>query len=217
MDRSGDGSSTATSDRPVASHSCHRPVSHEARPADADYYETRLELFSQGDIFRDVPLAYPMPAGELLESDTSAGTRRFLSGPFDVGFGMLVTPTCSMRAQGAPHEYAHPVRTLVPIRPIDDDLQRQLGLDAAKLGLVRKYDRLINYMYLPVEEELGATREPCVPLYARDAAPRLHRRTARHPARDRRRSPAPPSARVVHDGPARKQTHLRSADGLTNY
>lgn len=130
-------------------------MSHEARPADADYYETRLELFSQGDIFRDVPLAYPMLAGELLESDTSAGTRRFLSGPFDVGFGMLVTPTCSMRAQGAPHEYARPVRTLVLIRPIDDDLQRQLGLDAAKLGLVRKYDRLINYMYLPVEEELG--------------------------------------------------------------
>lgn len=29
------------------------------RPGDADYYEReRVELFSQGDLFRDVPLAY---------------------------------------------------------------------------------------------------------------------------------------------------------------
>jgi hypothetical protein len=31
-----------------------------------------------------------------------AGSRRFLSGPFDVGLAMLSTPMCSMRAQGAP-------------------------------------------------------------------------------------------------------------------
>lgn len=37
------------------------------RPPDADYYERdRVELFSQGDLFRDVPLAYPLPAGELV-------------------------------------------------------------------------------------------------------------------------------------------------------
>ncbi len=37
------------------------------RPADADYYEReRVELFSQGDLFRDVLLAYPLPADELL-------------------------------------------------------------------------------------------------------------------------------------------------------
>ena len=36
------------------------------RPSDADYYERdRVELFSQGDLFRDVPLAYPLPADEL--------------------------------------------------------------------------------------------------------------------------------------------------------
>ena len=33
------------------------------RPSDAEYYERdRVELFSQGDLFRDVPLAYPLPA-----------------------------------------------------------------------------------------------------------------------------------------------------------
>ncbi len=40
------------------------------RPQDADYYERdRVELFSQGDLFRDVPLAYPLPA------DSSSSTR----------------------------------------------------------------------------------------------------------------------------------------------
>ena len=40
--------------------------SRPERPADADYYERdRVELFSQGDLFRDVPLAYPLPADEL--------------------------------------------------------------------------------------------------------------------------------------------------------
>lgn len=129
-------------------------MSDEVRPAGGKYYETRLSLFSQGDIFRDVPLAYPMPAGELVEEEAAAGTRCFLSGPLDVGLGMLVTPTCSMRAQGAPDRYAHPVRTVVPVRRIDSDLQQALGLDASKLGLLRKYDRLINYMYLPPDPDL---------------------------------------------------------------
>ena len=36
------------------------------RPPDAEYYEReRVKLFSQGDLFRDVPLAYPLPADEL--------------------------------------------------------------------------------------------------------------------------------------------------------
>ena len=84
-------------------------------------YETRLELFNQGDLFRDVPLAYPGAADQavLSEEDVSAEARRFLSGPFDVGFGMLITPTCSIRAQGAV-SYAHQVKTLVPVRPFEE-------------------------------------------------------------------------------------------------
>lgn len=50
------------------------------RPADAEYYEReRVELLSQGDLFRDVPLAYPMPADELVVDEEGGGGRRFLS------------------------------------------------------------------------------------------------------------------------------------------
>jgi hypothetical protein len=126
----------------------------EERPDDSAYYETRLPLLSQGDIFRDVPLAYPVP-GEIVEEENfSGGSRHFLSGPLETGFAMLTTPTCSMRAQGAPHVYAHPVRTLVPLMPTERLVGEGL-LDAAKLGLVRKYDGLINYMYLPPHQESG--------------------------------------------------------------
>ena len=48
------------------------------RPVDADYHERdRVELFSQSDLFRDVPLAYPLPADELVidEESGEAGRR----------------------------------------------------------------------------------------------------------------------------------------------
>src|SRR5439155_23281808 len=84
------------------------------RPPDADYYERdRVELFSQGDLFRDVPLAYPLPADELVVDEESGGSRRFLSGPLKFGPAMLITPSCSLGAQGI-EGYGHPVRTLVP-------------------------------------------------------------------------------------------------------
>jgi hypothetical protein len=82
------------------------------------------------------------------------GRRRFLSGPFEVGLAMLVTPTCSMRAQGTPDRYAHPVRTLVSLRPFEELVEAGL-LDDSKAGLARKRDGLINYMYLPASKELG--------------------------------------------------------------
>ena len=57
------------------------------RPSDAEYYERdRVELFSQGDVFRDVPLAYLLPADELVVDDAEGGgSRRFLSGPLEFG------------------------------------------------------------------------------------------------------------------------------------
>jgi len=46
------------------------------RPSVAEYYERdRVEFFSQGDVFRDVPLAYPLPANELVVDEESAGSR----------------------------------------------------------------------------------------------------------------------------------------------
>jgi len=125
----------------------------EIRPADAAYYEIRIPLLSQGDIFREVPLAYPVP-GQIVEEQTSGGVRHFLAGPLEIGPAMLITPTCSMRAQKEPGKYAHPVRTLVPIMPIEWLLEKGL-LDESKLGLARKYDGLINYMYLPQHDASG--------------------------------------------------------------
>ena len=55
--------------------------SRPERPADADYCERdRVELISQGDVFRDVPLAYPLPANELVVEAGIGSSRSFLSG-----------------------------------------------------------------------------------------------------------------------------------------
>ena len=123
-------------------------MSHERRPH-GNYFEERIPLFSQGDIFSDVPLAYPTPADELvIDDDEQLEGRRFLSGPLSIGPAMVITPTCSMRAQGSEGDYAHPVRTLVPLRPIRELLDLQI-LDPAKHRLADKRDSLINYMFIP--------------------------------------------------------------------
>ena len=118
------------------------------RPPDADYYERdRIELFSQGDLFRDVPLAYPLPATELVVDQEDARSRRFLSGPLEFGPAMLITPSCSMGAQGTVG-YGHPVRTLVPVLPLAELVERGVVKETA-LDDLRRFDHLINYMYLP--------------------------------------------------------------------
>jgi hypothetical protein len=84
----------------------------------------------------------------------SAGSRKFLSGPFEPGFGLLLTPTCSMAAQSEPGRYAHPVRTLAPVLP----LERLLDEGAVKPGALddlRRFDHLVNYLYLPAIEPAG--------------------------------------------------------------
>lgn len=129
-------------------------LAHERRPTGA-YYEHRTELFSQGDIFMDVPLAYPTPADELvLEDDEPEETaRRFLTGPLAVGPAMLITPTCSLRSRTPGRDYAHPVRTLVPLRPVAELAELEV-LDAAKARLAESRDSLINYMYVPGDPAL---------------------------------------------------------------
>jgi hypothetical protein len=117
------------------------------RPSDADYYERdRVELVSKGDLFRDVPLAYPLPADELLVEEASGG-RRFLTGPLAFGPAMLITPSCSVGAQGAAG-YGHPVRTLVPVIPLAQLIDQGVVKETALVDL-RRFDHLINYMYLP--------------------------------------------------------------------
>jgi hypothetical protein len=143
------------------------------RPADEEYYEQhRVELFSQGDIFRDVPVGYPTileeregegAADQEHREWLAAGTRRFLSGPLDVGFAMLITPSCSMGAQGGGAGYAHPVRTLVVVRTmsslVEDGILREAQIDA-----MRSRDRLVNYMYLPATPD-GELPESAALLY----------------------------------------------------
>ncbi len=114
-------------------------------PSDDSYYAERTSYVRQGDLFQDVPLGYPWPPSAVTHS---AGNRKFLSGPFEPGFAMLLTPTCSMIAQGVADSYAHPVRMLAPAIP----LQELLDKGAVKAGSVqdlRSYDHLINYFYLP--------------------------------------------------------------------
>jgi hypothetical protein len=112
--------------------------------------------FSQGDVFTDVPLAYPTPADELLleEDEPQETARRFLTGPLTVGPAMLITPTCSLRSQTPGRDYAHPVRTLVPLRPVAELAELEV-LDASKARLAESRDSLINYMYLPGDPALG--------------------------------------------------------------
>jgi hypothetical protein len=137
------------------------------RPPDADYYERdRVELFSQGDLFRDVPLAYPSPAYELIVDEASRGSRRFLSGPLAFGPAMLITPSCSLGAQGT-EGYGHPVRTLVPVIPLTQLVEQGVVKETA-LADLRRFDHLINYMYLPpldVDELEFSMRESVALLY----------------------------------------------------
>src|SRR5262245_24067786 len=82
------------------------------------------------------------------------GERRFVSGPFEAGPAMLISPSCVIAAQGrsaAPGTYAHPARTLVPIRPVDELLAAD-AVSESNLGHLRS-DRLRNYLYLPPADE----------------------------------------------------------------
>lgn len=103
-----------------------------------------------GDIFRDVPLGYPLPAEAV---DHTAGRRKFLSGPFEPGFGIVLTPTCSFFAQGEPGSYAHPVRSLAPVLPLDE-LVAKGAVKEGSLDDLRTHDHLINYLYLPPVEAM---------------------------------------------------------------
>jgi hypothetical protein len=107
------------------------------RPDDADYYvDPWSDTFLQGDLFKDVPIAMPAPPDAVVMAE---GERRFVSGPFDAGPAMLISPSCAIAAQGASAPagaYAHPARTLIPVRPVDE-LVDAGAVPEHNLGLVR--------------------------------------------------------------------------------
>lgn len=124
------------------------------RPADEDYYVAPWSAtFLQGDLFRDVPIAIAAPPDAVVMAE---GERRFVSGPFDAGPAMLISPSCAIAAQGSsagPGSYAHPARILIPIRPIDELLAAG-PITEKNLGHLRA-DRLRNYLYLPATEDFA--------------------------------------------------------------
>lgn len=121
------------------------------RPADDDYYvEPWSDQFLQGDLFVDVPFALPAPPDAIVADDEGA---RFITGPFEAGPAMLISPSCSIAAQGdaAPHRlYGHPARTLIPLRPVPELLEGGFVTEQ-NLPLLRS-DRLVNYIYMPASE-----------------------------------------------------------------
>lgn len=127
------------------------PDDREPRPPDENYYEERTTWLRQGDLFKEVPLGFPFPPDAVEHSE---GNRRFLSGPFESGFGMLLTPSCSMAAQGKPGAYAHPARILAPVIAFDR-LVDAGAIKAGALDQLREYDHLANYFYLPPIADAG--------------------------------------------------------------
>lgn len=118
------------------------------RPRDSGYFiEPWSDTFLQGDLFRDVPIAIPAPPDAIFIGE---GERRFVSGPFDATFAMLISPSCSIAAQGAAlthGAYAHSVRSLVPIRSVRS-LVEAGAISPDNLGHLRA-DHLRNYLYVP--------------------------------------------------------------------
>ena len=123
----------------------------ERRPSDENYYEERTTWLRQGDLFTEIPLGYPFPPDAV---DHSEGNRKFLSGPFEPGVGMLLTPSCSMAAQGKHGAYAHPARILAPVIALDD-LVAAGAIKSSALDDLRTYDHLANYFYLPPLPDAG--------------------------------------------------------------
>jgi hypothetical protein len=121
------------------------------RPADDDYYvDPWSDTFLQGDVFKDVPIAITAPPDAVVMAE---GERRFVSGPFDAGPAMLISPSCAIAAQGttgASGAYAHPARMLIPIRSVGE-LVAAGAVVERNLGNLRA-DRLRNYLYLPATE-----------------------------------------------------------------
>jgi|GEM_PF-1370616 len=128
------------------------PQSQFKRPEDAKYYaEPWSTGYLQGDIFTDVPLAFAAPPDAIVIAE---GERRFITGPFDAGPAMLLSPSCAIAAQGkdVPEgAYSHAARVMAPIRPIEQLLDA--GVITEKNIDALRADKLRNYLYLPPGKE----------------------------------------------------------------
>lgn len=94
-----------------------------------------------------MPIGFATPPNAVVVDE---GERRFITGPFDSGPTMLVSPSCAIAAQGIElpaGAYAHPARIIVPLRPLEELLESG-AIPQTNLPNLRQ-DRLRNYLYLP--------------------------------------------------------------------
>ena len=113
---------------------------HDGKPANGRYYTDGDDLLAQGDIFMEIPFGHPFPPEAI-----SHGERLYLSGPFETGFGMLISPTGSFRNGDG---YAHPVRVVAPILSLER-MVADGALTESAAAAVSESDSLMQYMYLP--------------------------------------------------------------------
>jgi hypothetical protein len=126
------------------------------------YYETRFPYLSQGDIFDDIPFATTGP--ELLFVEDAAPAARaadvtsVILQPVIAQRAIIVSPTCDFRRPSAAALQADPSLepytlqahvTVAPVLPLADVLPRWGSNRDANLHLLRLYDALRRYMYLP--------------------------------------------------------------------
>jgi hypothetical protein len=118
----------------------------------------------QGDLFGEVPFAFPWPTDTVLVGE---GDRVYVSGPFETTPAMLVTPTCTMAAQGkavGSDDYAMATRALVPVRPLSELIERG-ALDPERHLDPMRADRMRPYFYLPENSSFGLAEESAALLY----------------------------------------------------
>lgn len=121
------------------------------------YFETRFTYLSEGDIFDDVP--YTLLRAPLQIAQTEGLTTASALTPLFAVRAMLVTPTCDFRRPSAkeldaakdlrPYTLENRVRVaqIMPLEDIErsfDSIKRAQNLD-----LMRRFDSLRRYMYLP--------------------------------------------------------------------
>lgn len=127
------------------------PYQKFPRP-ESPYYETRFPHLSQGDIFEDVPFG------------TLGPELRYIDNPLEVLHpilpqrGMILSPTCDFRRPSAEQLATDPSLNpyalqefvvMAPVLSLASVAETWGAKRMTNLGLLRKYDALRRYMYLP--------------------------------------------------------------------
>jgi hypothetical protein len=114
------------------------------RPRDDRYWmPTWSRVLFAGDLFAAIPFV-DQGSGPSVRAD---GHGKHFIGPIAYGYGLLISPTCDMVDQRT-LQVSHPYRVLVPVLPLETIAEGAPGT-AANLGLLRKRDSVVPYMYLP--------------------------------------------------------------------